>query len=241
MSIPAIQVNTTATCPHGLPPGACPICNGGGGSVRRADPPKKDEWSWEKCYSVGQLMRAQAEAKLESRQMFETQIAAMTLAQRAAQNVANFVQNTQIILANIEKNLPVQLQRAFSMLVKNVLMPLLNMLDKLPKIIGEVEKFLGDLRNKVINAMEKLNAIFGEMKAFIDQKFVKNFKKLARRFLRLFIFGSDDDGDGEGGMTKDEEEFAIFKSIELKKIKAYILKQTRRGDNDKHTVENSTK
>ena len=40
MSLTAVQTNSArvGTCPHGLPLGACPICNGmGGGGMKKAD------------------------------------------------------------------------------------------------------------------------------------------------------------------------------------------------------------
>ena len=41
MSLGAVQTNSArvGTCPHGLPLGACPICNGmsGGGGMKKAD------------------------------------------------------------------------------------------------------------------------------------------------------------------------------------------------------------
>lgn len=51
MSLTAVKTNNArvGTCPHGLPLGACPICNGmgGGGGMKKADfSAKPGEMSW---------------------------------------------------------------------------------------------------------------------------------------------------------------------------------------------------
>ena len=61
MTVNSVQTTNKNTCPHGMPQGSCPICNGmmsGGGRASRADNAKsKNEWSWMKCYIEGQMMR----------------------------------------------------------------------------------------------------------------------------------------------------------------------------------------
>ena len=231
-AIESVKVTNSATCPHGLPPGACPICNGmgGGAATKQREAPKKDEWTYMQCLIVGRMMRAQEAAQLESKQMFESQLVFM---RQLALNLSNFISNTQNILNTIEKNLPPHMQKMFSALVRNVLTPLLQALDKLPKVIGEIEKFVADLRNKIIDVSEKLNAIFGEMKNFIDRKLVTNFKKLVRRFLGLFVFTQDEETE------PDDETFEIFRASELKKIIS-LLKTIRKKEDDKPDSEIAT-
>ncbi len=235
-TIPSIQVTNSATCPHGLPPGACPICSGGGagGAASRPRETKKDEWSYMQCLMVGQMMKAQQASQAESRQMFEGQLAFM---RQLAENLNNFITRAQNILSTIEKNLPIHMQKAFSALVKNILNPLLQTLEKLPKIIGEIEKFVADLRNKILDVAEKLNSIFGEMKNFIDRKLVKNFKKLVRKFLGLFVFTDDEES------SPDEREFEVFKANGLKKIAKSLLKyynkERKNGHPDSETAQSA--
>ena len=61
--------NKIGTCPHGLPMGACPICNGmgGGGSVKRDNKPR--EMTWNECYAIGQMLKAQKLARENSLQV----------------------------------------------------------------------------------------------------------------------------------------------------------------------------
>lgn len=72
MSLGAVQINNArvGTCPHGLPLGACPICNGmGGGGMKKADfSAKPGEMSWNECAAIGAFLKAQQNAKLQRQQ-----------------------------------------------------------------------------------------------------------------------------------------------------------------------------
>ena len=55
-------------CPHGMPAGACPICNG----MSSASAPKKDvnvrkagEMTWSECFAMGLRMKADKQRKLQ--------------------------------------------------------------------------------------------------------------------------------------------------------------------------------
>ena len=65
--------NKIGTCPHGLPMGACPICNGmgGGGSVKRDNKPR--EMTWNECYAIGQMLKAQKLARENTQKMYVAQ------------------------------------------------------------------------------------------------------------------------------------------------------------------------
>ena len=63
------QKSNTGTCPHGLPIGACPICNGMGGGLKKADfSAKPGEMSWNECAAIGAFLRAQKLAKQTQKQ-----------------------------------------------------------------------------------------------------------------------------------------------------------------------------
>ena len=73
MSLTAVKTNSArvGTCPHGLPLGACPICNGmgGGGGMKKADfSAKPGEMSWNECAAIGAFLKAQQQAKLARQQ-----------------------------------------------------------------------------------------------------------------------------------------------------------------------------
>ena len=58
------------TCPHGMPLGACPICNGmaGGNSTSKRDIPRNvGEMSYNQCAAIGAMLRAQKNAKAQAK------------------------------------------------------------------------------------------------------------------------------------------------------------------------------
>lgn len=62
MSLTAIQSNNSkiGTCPHGLPQGACPICSGMSGGMKKTDfSAKPGEMSWNECAAIGAFLKAQ--------------------------------------------------------------------------------------------------------------------------------------------------------------------------------------
>ena len=68
MSISPVSTAKVQTCPHGLSPGACPICNpmgGGGGSRKKADPAPKNEMSYGEMYAIWMRMKAADKRKLK--------------------------------------------------------------------------------------------------------------------------------------------------------------------------------
>ena len=75
----------TGLCPHGLPPGACPICSNMGGTFRQSDRNRNlGEMTYHECVMIGNMLKARAlaqkqhEANLEHRlanlKMFENSI-----------------------------------------------------------------------------------------------------------------------------------------------------------------------
>ena len=80
---------SSGLCPHGMSPGACPICSGmGGGSTRVGERPQKaGEMSYHQCAMIGAMMRAR-EARLEAH---EQNLQARTEAlQKFEQQIINF-------------------------------------------------------------------------------------------------------------------------------------------------------
>ena len=64
------------TCPHGLPLGACPICNGmaGGNSTTKRDTPRNvGEMTYNQCAAIGAMLRAQKHAKAQAQQAQQAQ------------------------------------------------------------------------------------------------------------------------------------------------------------------------
>ena len=81
------------TCPHGLPLGSCPICNGmGGGGMKKADfSAKPGEMSWNECAAIGAFLKAQKLAQ-QTRQQDTINF---------AQKIMNFQKHLNKIQQNI--------------------------------------------------------------------------------------------------------------------------------------------
>ncbi len=211
-------VRNTATCPHGLPMGACPICNGGSGSKKI----KRDsgEWSYAKCAAVGAAMRA-AKARVEARkELLETQFNNALKIQKA---IMNFVDKAQNMLQVIHSKLPAELQTIFDKLVNGIINPVLNLISKMPQTLEKISDFINDIKNKILSTAEKLNAILGEIKNFIEKNITDKFKKLTKKIIRFFILEEKEEN------YQNDEEIEIFKSRELRKLHMAILKLRRKG------------
>ena len=68
MPVAAANIGNTkiGTCPHGMPMGACPICNGmaGGNSTTKRDTPRDvGEMTYNECAAIGALLKAQKAAQ----------------------------------------------------------------------------------------------------------------------------------------------------------------------------------
>lgn len=188
--------NRIGTCPHGLPMGACPICNGmggGGGSVKKNTKPR--EMSYNECYAVWQMMKAQKAAHKHTQQLF------------AAQDMAAYMNKIQqqinaMKLALINSSLPKPLIKAFTVLADSVLMPVAKALqavtNTVQNIANTVIKTLNEIKQKFVEIADKLTAMFGEAKAAIQKKIDEKFKDIKKKIFNLFgLVGADNEEDDE--------------------------------------------
>lgn len=183
MSLTAVKTNNSrvGTCPHGLPLGACPICNGmGGGGMKKADfSAKPGEMSWNECAAIGAFLKAQKLAK-EARQKD-----AVNFAQKA-QIFQNFVMNTAQKLANfaqnITKNMPAIIAKPVNIL--------LNTAGGILKTIGNITAVISNtvqiIQQKFADISDKLTAIMGELKTAMEKKFSETFKDFKKKIKSLF-------------------------------------------------------
>ncbi|MBR1908501.1 hypothetical protein IJ818_06160 [bacterium] len=180
----AVQTNKPSggLCPHGLPPGACPICSGGmgTGSAKKADfSAKPGEMSWNECAAIGAMLRAQKLRAQQNEQAyqnrllavakFETQMMAVT--QKLAV-IASQLAQTQNILAK-----PAQI------LFNKVLIPTTNFVKNIP---ANIMKFANNIMNKFTDIQDKLNAIFGELKNSIEKKVSDRLQDAKKKLFSLF-------------------------------------------------------
>lgn len=213
--------NKIGTCPHGLPLGACPICNGmggGGGSVKKNSKPP--EMSWNECYAIGQMMKAQKLARQQTQQMF------------AAQDLKAHLNNllTQINAMKMAAltNLPTPLAKAVAVLADSVLTPMVRVLqtvaNTIQNVMSTIAKTIDNIKQKIIDITDKLTAMMGEAKAAIQKKIDEKFKDIKKKIFNLFgLSGADNEEDEE--LKKVKEEKRLFE-LNTAKEALFELMQT---------------
>ena len=161
MQLATLNANTVkaGTCPHGLPLGACPICNGmgGGGGMRKADfSAKPGEMSWNECAAIGAFLKAQANAKARR--------------QQDLQNYALHMQNFQTSMANARarvaelaqfftQNTPAIIAKPVNFVLYTVLGGTLNIIKNLPAAITPSARNCLGTNTPHINAEPSPNAL----------------------------------------------------------------------------------
>lgn len=189
---PKIALTSGGTCPHGLPLGACPICSGaggGGGSSKKAARPA-GEMSWDECFAVGQMMKAQRLAQQKKDLSMQAQLHApvniIGRLENAAQKIAGLSEKLTNIVQKLQsQNIPKILTLPLIIAAK-IAIPILNMLKNVPLL---AQKALNFVQTKLADISDKLNAVFGELKASIDKKIssqFENFRKKSKSFFNIF-------------------------------------------------------
>lgn len=207
----AINKPRIGTCPHGLPQGACPICNGmgggGGASTKKANSQK--EMSWSECYAAWQQMDR---AKQASRQRQEiTHNPPLSFSSKLgdfSQKLANLSEK----LATFAKN-PTNMPRIISAplaLIARVAIPILNTIKTLSNITQNTINFV---KEKFINITDKLNAIFGELKASIEKKISDNLKDFKKKFKSIFGIYEPEDIIDEDRQIEEQKRIFELKTV----------------------------
>lgn len=196
MQLAAMQTTTikAGTCPHGLPLGACPICNGmgGGGGMRKADfSAKPGEMSWNECAAIGAFLKAQANARAQRQQD----------AQNYALQIQNF-QNTMEaakgrmaeLAAFFKGNMPAIIAKPAVFVLNTIIGGTLNIIKNIPTAITNSFQAIGQ---KLADISDKLTAMLGEMKAAINKKLSETFNEFKKKIKSLFGIFQPLDADNE--------------------------------------------
>lgn len=225
MSLTAIQSNNSkiGTCPHGLPQGACPICSGMSGGMKKADfSAKPGEMSWNECAAIGAFLKAQKNARLQREQD----------AQNFANNIKAFqntLMNASQRLANIggffAQNTPAIIARPVNFVLNTVLGGIVRTIANIPSTISNI---IQTVQQKLADISDKLTAMVGELKASIEKKISESLKTLKKKIKSIFsIFNSQ---------NIDNEEKQIDETKKTFKLKTFIhdlyKKLTEKGKND---------
>ena len=221
-------------CPHGLPHSACPICSGGmsgGGKMRdkAVTKPLNNEWSYMKCYAVGMAMKS-AKARVEANKTaFERQIEFAQQLKREIQNISDKIKNA---IQNFQKTQSPAIANLIQNISNVIIFPVLNLISQIPKLIEKLAQFQQNVANFIQQATEKFAAILADLKKFIDNTLKEKFKKVAKKFMLLFIANTEDEN------YSDDDTLAIFKAREIQKFFAKLINPIKkRNKNATRSIE----
>ena len=227
MSLPSVQAansNRIGTCPHGLPLGACPICNGMGGGAKKADfSAKPGEMSWNECAAIGAFLKAQKMAKLQRQQDVENFAKQAVAFDKAMMNAS---QKTATLAMFFTMNTPSIIAKPVNFVLNTIVGGALNTIRNFPQIVQMVCQKLADIS-------DKLTAVYGEVKAAIAKKISETFGELKKKIKSLFaIFGVQ---------NSDNDDKQIDETKKAFKLKTFIhdLYKKLRGEEEKDIEENA--
>ena len=227
MSLPSAVHTHSAkvgTCPHGLPLGACPICNGmaGGNSTTKRDIPRNvGEMSYNQCAAIGAMLRAQKNAKHQAQIAQQNHLQAIADFQKS---IANTHQRLMTLAASISETMPAVIAKPVNFVLTNVVGRALNIVQNVSNMIVNISQAI---TQKFADITDKLTAIYGEFKAAVQKKvseFLSNVKKKLKSL--FFVFGTQE--------TEDEEK-KIDEAKRMFELKTFIhtLAQKLKNQNEK--------
>ena len=209
MQLTTISTNNSriGTCPHGLPIGACPICNGmgGGGGIKKADfSAKPGEMSWNECAAIGAFLKAQANAKAQRQQDIQNFALQM-------QNFQNTMSNARLKVAELAQffnnNTPSIIAKPANFIINTIIGGTINMIKNVPQTIANT---IQTIQQKLADISDKLTAMMGELKASIEKKISETFNELKKKVKSLFgIFKPLDADNDEKQIDETKKTFEL--------------------------------
>lgn len=224
MAYGAVHANNAriGTCPHGLPQGACPICNGmgGGGGMRKADfSAKPGEMSWNECAAIGAFLKAQQNAKLQRQQD------AQNFAQQAVafQNAMNNASQKAAALAQFfSANTPAIIAKPVNFVLNTVIGGTLNAIKSFPQTVQNALQTVGQ---KLADISDKLAAVYGEVKTAIAKKLSETLNEFKKKVKSLFSIFNPQDADND-----DKQVDETKKAFKLKTFIHDLYKKLKKED-----------
>ena len=213
MQLATIQPNIVkaGTCPHGLPLGACPICNGmgGGGGMKKADfSAKPGEMSWNECAAIGAFLKAQQNARLARQQDAQNMAQQAIAFQNAMMNASSRLAS---ITGFISANTPAIIAKPVNFVLNTIIGGTINLIKNLPTTIQNITQTISQ---KLADISDKLTAVYGELKAAIAKKITEPLKELKKKIKSIFsIFNPN---------NTDNEEKQIDETKKAFKLKTFI-------------------
>lgn len=211
MSLGATSVHTHSskigTCPHGMPLGACPICNGmaGGNSTTKRDVPRNvGEMTYNQCAAIGAMLRAQKHARQQAQAAQQSHLQALVNFQK---NIASTHQRIMEFAAMISNTMPAVIAKPINFVLNNIVGKVLNIIQNVPTVITNV---IQTVTQKFAEISDKLTAIYGELKAAISEKLSKFTTDLKKKLKSMFfIFGTDETDDDDKKIDEAKKTFEL--------------------------------
>ncbi len=226
LAISATSSVRSGLCPHGLPPGACPICSGmggGAGKVVTADfSAKAGEMSYNQCAAIGAFLKSLENARMAKDSDYQNRIIAMAMFE---QDMAKMAKNLQTFINNMSQSAAT---RPLAIIAQNVILPVVNFMKELPVNFLQMT---ANIANKLFEISDKLVAIYGELKAAVDKKISDFSKTIKKKLTSIFeIFKPTND-------SSDDERIEAYEK-QLSKLKGLLEKITNKPTKYKE-LENS--
>ncbi len=224
MQLATLQTNKAGTCPHGLPLGACPICNGmgGGGGARKADfSAKPGEMSWNECAAIGAFLKAQANAKQQRQQ--DIQNYALQL-QNFQNTMAKASERTAQLAQFFTNTMPAIIAKPANFLLTTVIGGTLNLIRNIPTVIANITQ---TIQQKFADISDKLTAMMGELKASIEKKISETFNELKKKVKSIFAIFKPLDAENEEKQIDETK-----RAFELKTFIHDLYRKLTKGEMD---------
>ena len=226
MSVTSLQTNSSrvGTCPHGMPLGACPICNGrgGGGGMKKADfSAKPGEMSWNECAAIGAFLKAQQQAKLQREQDAQNFALRVQAFQNALMNSSQKLANISQFFSN---NTPAIIAKPVNFVLNTVIGGIVRTIANIPSAISNT---IQTIKQKLADISDKLTAMMGELKASIEKKISEAFKDLKKKVKSLFSIFQPMDADND-----DKQIDETKKAFELRTFIHELYKKLTENEKD---------
>ena len=235
MSLGATAVRTNSakigTCPHGLPLGACPICNGmaGGNSTTKRDIPRNvGEMTYNQCAAIGAMLRAQKHAKAQAQEAQQQHLQAIANFQKT---LASAHQRILELATMISNTTPAFIAKPVNFILTQIVGRVLNLVQNLPNIISNAVQ---TVIQKFADISDKLTAIYGELKAAVQEKISKFTTDLRKKLKSLFFVSSSQETDDEDKKIDEAKRTFELKTF-IHKLAQKLKKQDEKDiEKDEH-------
>lgn len=226
MQLATINANNSriGTCPHGLPIGSCPICNGmgGGGGVKKADfSAKPGEMSWNECAAIGAFLKAQANAKAQRQndiQNYAIQLQTFQASMDSAR--ARIAQMSQLI----SNTMPAIIAKPVNLILNTIIGGTINLIKSIPTVISNT---IQNFQQKLADISDKLTAMMGELKAAIEKKISETFNEFKKKVKSLFSIFKPLDAENEEKQIDETK-----RTFELRTFIHDLYKKLTEGEKD---------